>query len=125
MLDREGGYWTIIPNRERHAYRIGDVPAGSREITVVTIGKDGSEGASYPLGADSADLGREEGAIVLREDAYISPRHLRLYARDGVWYARDLGSLNGFYIRLRQPRVLIRKTRFVFDPPRKRTRRDA
>jgi hypothetical protein len=40
LLDREGGYWTIIPNRERYAYRIGDVPAGSREITIVTIGKD-------------------------------------------------------------------------------------
>lgn len=38
MLDREGGYWTITPNRERYAYRIGDVPEGSREITVVTIG---------------------------------------------------------------------------------------
>ena len=23
LLDRDGGYWTIIPNRERYAYRIG------------------------------------------------------------------------------------------------------
>src|SRR5438876_10115839 len=38
-LDREGGYWTIIPNRERYDYRIGDVPVGSPEITIVTIGK--------------------------------------------------------------------------------------
>lgn len=40
LLDREGGYWTVIPNRERYAYRIGDVPAGSPEITIVTIGKE-------------------------------------------------------------------------------------
>ena len=40
LLDREGGYWTITPNRERHAYRIGDVPAGSSEITVITLGKE-------------------------------------------------------------------------------------
>jgi hypothetical protein len=40
MLDRDGGYWTIIPNVERYAYRIGDVPAGSKEVTIVTIGKD-------------------------------------------------------------------------------------
>jgi hypothetical protein len=39
-LDRDGGYWTVIPNRERYEYRIGDVPAGSPEITIVTIGKD-------------------------------------------------------------------------------------
>lgn len=40
MLDREGGYWTIVPNRERYSYRIGDVAEGSAEITIVTIGKD-------------------------------------------------------------------------------------
>ena len=40
LLDRDGGYWTVIPNRERYAYRIGDVPAGSSEVTIVTIGKE-------------------------------------------------------------------------------------
>ncbi len=40
FLDRDGGYWTIVPNRERYCYRIGDVPEGSPEITIVTIGKD-------------------------------------------------------------------------------------
>jgi hypothetical protein len=39
FLDRDG-YWTVIPNRERYAYRIGDVPAGSPEVTIVTIGKE-------------------------------------------------------------------------------------
>lgn len=39
LLDREDGYWTVIPNRERLAYRIEDVPPGSKEITVATIGK--------------------------------------------------------------------------------------
>lgn len=40
FLDRDGGYWTVIPNRERYAYRIADVPAGSPEVTIVTVGKD-------------------------------------------------------------------------------------
>ena len=39
-LDRDGDYWTVVPNRERHVYAIGDVPAGSQEITIVTISKD-------------------------------------------------------------------------------------
>jgi len=39
MLDREGNYWTVVPNRERHAYRIGDLPEGSEEITILTVGK--------------------------------------------------------------------------------------
>jgi hypothetical protein len=40
FLDREGDYWSVIPNRERYAYAIGDVPSGSKEIVTVTIGKD-------------------------------------------------------------------------------------
>ena len=28
------------PNRERYAYSVGDVPAGSKEITIVTFGSD-------------------------------------------------------------------------------------
>ena len=38
LLDRDGDYWTVVPNRERYAYRIGDVPAGNTEIRVATIG---------------------------------------------------------------------------------------
>lgn len=40
FLDRDDDYWTIVPNRERYAYRIGDVPCGSKEVTIVTIGRD-------------------------------------------------------------------------------------
>ena len=40
LLDRDGDYWTVVPNRERYAYAIGDVPAGSKEITIITIGRD-------------------------------------------------------------------------------------
>lgn len=39
MLDREGDYWTVVPNRERYAYSIGELPSHSEEITIVTIGK--------------------------------------------------------------------------------------
>ena len=40
LLDRDGDYWTIIPNSERHAYFVGNVPPGSKEITIVTVGKE-------------------------------------------------------------------------------------
>jgi hypothetical protein len=42
FLDREGDYWTVVPNRERYAYRIGDVPVASEEITIATIGSEDS-----------------------------------------------------------------------------------
>lgn len=40
LLDRDGDYWTIIPNRERYAYSIADIPIKSKEITIVTVGKE-------------------------------------------------------------------------------------
>lgn len=43
FLDRAGGYWTIIPNRERYIHRIGEVPAGSPETTILMIGKEDSD----------------------------------------------------------------------------------
>lgn len=39
MLDREGDYWTTLPNRQRFAYSIGDLPSNCKEITIVTISK--------------------------------------------------------------------------------------
>ncbi len=84
------------------AQSAGTEPAGR----LVTIARDGAEGATYPLTGDSIDVGREEGAIQLREDAYVSPRHLRLIRREHGWYAKDLGSLNGIYLRLRKPHAL-------------------
>ena len=84
------------------AQSAGAEPAGR----LVTIARDGAEGAMYPLSGDSIDVGREEGAILLREDAYVSPRHMRLIRREHGWYAKDLGSLNGIYLRLRKPHAL-------------------
>ena len=81
--------------------------AGEPVGRLVTIARDGAEGAAYPLSGDSVDIGREEGAIVLREDSYVSPRHLRLIRREHGWYAKDLGSLNGIYLRLRKPHALV------------------
>lgn len=40
FLDRDGDYWTIVPNRERYAYRVGDTTAGNEEIRIATIGKE-------------------------------------------------------------------------------------
>lgn len=39
FLDRDGDYWTIIPNRDRHTYSVEGISPGSKEITIVTIMK--------------------------------------------------------------------------------------
>ena len=63
--------------------------------------KDGSEGRSIPLGAEDADIGSAEGDVTFPDDPYMSPRHARVSLRTGAYLLRDLDSVNGVYVRLR------------------------
>jgi pSer/pThr/pTyr-binding forkhead associated (FHA) protein len=74
------------------------VTAGSR-ARLVLIARDGGEGPSYGV-ADTTDIGRTEGNIVIADDRYVSPRHARLALRGGAYHLRDLGSTNGIFLRI-------------------------
>ena len=73
---------------------------------VVVIQRDGSEGTVYSLDAGYTDVGSRDGDIVLPDDPYLSPRHARIERRGDTFVLRDLGSLNGVYVRLREPAEL-------------------
>ncbi len=73
-------------------------PAEARGRLVV-IAKSGADGPSYPI-AESLDIGRNEGNIIVAEDPYLSPRHVRLLWKGDRLVLRDLASANGVYIRL-------------------------
>lgn len=66
---------------------------------LVVIAKSGADGPSYPFG-DLFDVGRTEGNVVVPEDPYLSPRHVRILWNNGKLILRDLGSTNGVYLRL-------------------------
>jgi pSer/pThr/pTyr-binding forkhead associated (FHA) protein len=66
---------------------------------LVVIAKSGADGPSYPFG-DVLDIGRTEGHVVVAEDPYLSPRHVRILWKDGKLLLRDLASTNGVYLRL-------------------------
>ena len=66
---------------------------------LVVIAKSGADGPSYPIG-DVMDIGRVEGNIVVGEDPYLAPRHVRLAFTAGKLVLRDLGTTNGVYLRL-------------------------
>lgn len=96
------------PTRPLHG--IGDVTVRAR---LVRIAKDGSEGAQHAITADLTDMGRNEGAIVLPDDPYLSPRHARISLRQSTdpnappaLILVDLGSVNGVFVRLRSPHPL-------------------
>ncbi|MBL8819296.1 MAG: leucine-rich repeat domain-containing protein [Planctomyces sp.] len=40
LLDRDGDYWTVVPNLQRYAHRINDVPAGSELVQIATVGAE-------------------------------------------------------------------------------------
>ncbi len=69
---------------------------------IVTIARDGGEGASFPL-KDVTDLGRSEGDIMVADDQFISPRHARLTRRGERVVLRDLESTNGVFVRIPVP----------------------
>jgi len=65
---------------------------------LVLIRPDGSEGDSFPLGP-ATTIGRET-AGPFASDAYLSPQHARFeFGSDGL-VVKDLGSLNGVFIRI-------------------------
>lgn len=79
------------------------VHEAAAQARLVSILKDGSDGAIFPLSREQADIGRREGDVVLADDPYLSPRHARLKKRGDDWILQDLDSVNGIYFRLREP----------------------
>lgn len=76
---------------------------GTAPLTLVSILKDGSDGRRYPIYGEVTDIGREEGQIILGDDPYLSPRHARVVQKAGQLLIRDLDSVNGVYVRIREP----------------------
>jgi pSer/pThr/pTyr-binding forkhead associated (FHA) protein len=66
---------------------------------LVVIAKSGADGATYPFG-DTLDVGRLEGQLIVTDDPYLSPRHVRIVWTGEKLVLRDLESTNGVYIRL-------------------------
>jgi pSer/pThr/pTyr-binding forkhead associated (FHA) protein len=52
------------------------------------------------------DIGREQGEVLLSSDPYACPRHARILYRNGEFWVRDLGSVNGVFARLTAPERL-------------------
>ncbi|MBX3213050.1 MAG: FHA domain-containing protein [Labilithrix sp.] len=84
---------------QRDAARLASPATAPARGRLVVIAKSGADGPSYPFG-DLVDIGRTEGSVVVAEDPYLSPRHVRIVWTNGKLLLRDLGSTNGVYLRL-------------------------
>ena len=75
-------------------------------IRLALLRNDGLPGPVFSVEKDEALCGRTEGDIRLPDDPTVSPRHARFTVASGVLHVEDLGSVNGTFIRLREPRRL-------------------
>ena len=81
---------------------------GAARALLVAILKDGSDGRIYALTEEQTDIGRTEGHILLSDDPYLSPRHVRvLHKAPDQLVVRDLDTINGVYVRVREPVELV------------------
>lgn len=92
---------SVAPSTERESISrgVGAHSLGKPRGHLVVITKDGTAGASYPLG-EQVDIGRSEGEIVIHDDPYLSPRHARVVFRGNRAHIRDLNSVNGLFLRI-------------------------
>jgi pSer/pThr/pTyr-binding forkhead associated (FHA) protein len=80
--------------------------APAATVRLVTVRADGLPGTQFALHGEESLCGRCDGPVRLADDPAVSPAHARFTLRDGVLAVEDLGSLNGTFLRLRQPRRL-------------------
>lgn len=65
------------------------------------------DGSAFPLMGDEMVLGRERGDILFSDDGYVSGTHAKLsITQQGEIFLSDLGSSNGTFILIHEPRQI-------------------
>jgi len=62
------------------------------------------DGSAFPLMGDEVILGRERGDILFPDDGYVSGIHAKISITEAGFILSDLGSSNGTFLRLIEPR---------------------
>ena len=76
-----------------------DTVIWQRDMAAMLVIQQGPEaGATFPLSAAEAVIGRESSSDIVLNDRVVSRRHARLSWRAGQLIIEDLGSSNGTYI---------------------------
>lgn len=73
---------------------------------LILVRGDIPDGVSYQLNGTEHYAGREEGAILFPEDTLLSPRHANFFYKDNRLFVRDEESVNGVFMRIKQPAPL-------------------
>ena len=109
------------------AAAIDALPAGS---ALLVVQRGPNAGARFLLDAERTTAGRHPRSDIFLDDVTVSRKHAEFVRREGQFVVRDVGSLNGTYVRrdrideavLRDgDEVQIGKFRMIFHPSRRGT----
>jgi pSer/pThr/pTyr-binding forkhead associated (FHA) protein len=70
---------------------------------LVVIKGEGGDGVTYHLSAMNHTVGRSTGDIRFSEDLFLNPEHARFTVQGGRLFVKDLGSVNGVFVRIKSP----------------------
>ncbi len=70
---------------------------------LVVIKGEGGDGVTYHLSATNHTVGRSTGDIRFSEDLFLNPEHARFTVERGRLFVKDMGSVNGVFVRIKQP----------------------
>lgn len=70
---------------------------------LVVIKGEGGDGVTYHLSATNHVVGRSTGEIRFNEDFFLSPEHALFSVQGNRLFAKDLGSVNGVFVRIKSP----------------------
>ena len=103
-----GACGTTVPDEylERQVDFFGTMQAPGKARLILIRGTDGADGLSYLLQGTEHVAGRTNAQIPFPNDTFISERHANFIYRGEKLVVRDEGSLNGVYMRIRQPQPL-------------------
>jgi hypothetical protein len=72
-------------------------------LKLVAVRPDGVAGHVHALDQQEQLCGRTEGQIRVPDDGTVSPRHARFWFEAGGLRVEDAGSVNGTFVRIREP----------------------
>ena len=67
-------------------------------VGILVVNDGPKAGSRYALDADVVSAGRHPDSDIFLDDVTVSRRHVELSNTNGVYTARDVGSLNGTYL---------------------------
>lgn len=83
--------------------QVASAPVLAQDVSVRLLFVRGHmhAGSRFPVGPQATIIGRRAATIVIGDDPYLSPRHVRLELVRGRLICTDLESLNGTFVRVR------------------------